>query len=140
MDLLVIIDSSSRRGIHSFEARDVLINLRLQLPDLLQRPFRQHGKVSWILRQNLVAIRFENALHPAHLVDGLVELFWRLNHSLILSMPFFRAGRCRTWAKNSLACTRFSVPFFTTPISNPKRRRTRCCASALRRRLEEPSI
>jgi hypothetical protein len=73
---------------------DVFVNLLLQLPELLQRAFSQQREVTWILRQNLVAVGFKNTLHPSHLLDGLVQLFGCLNHNFILKMPFFTPGRC----------------------------------------------
>ena len=78
------------------QALDVSVNLSLQLPELLQRAFSEQGEVTWILREYLIAVGFEDTLHPSHLLDRLVQLFGCLNHNFTLRMPFFRPGRCLT--------------------------------------------
>jgi hypothetical protein len=60
---------------------DVLVKLRLQLTELLKRSCCQYGKVTGVSSQDLVAIRFQDALHPPHLLNGLVNLFRCLNHN-----------------------------------------------------------
>jgi hypothetical protein len=86
--------SPSRAGGNScsLHALEVFVNLHLQLPELFQRTFGQQRKVEWILRQNLVAVGFKDALQPAHLLYGLVQLFDSVNHRRILTRPFFASG------------------------------------------------
>jgi hypothetical protein len=79
-----------------FQTLNVFINLRLQLPELLQRTLREQGEVTWVLGQNFVAVGFKDTLHPSHLLDGLVKFFGCLNHNFILKMPFFTPGLCLT--------------------------------------------
>jgi hypothetical protein len=73
---------------------DVFVDLLLQLPEWLQRAFRECCEVSWILGQKFISIRFKDKLHLSPLFDGLVELFSRLNHNFILKRTFFKPG-CR---------------------------------------------
>jgi hypothetical protein len=82
------------RGSAGFQAADIFVDLLLQLSKLLQRTFGEHGKVTRIAGQNLIAIRFKDTLHTPHLFNGLVNLFHRLNHNFILKIPFFMPGRC----------------------------------------------
>jgi len=69
-------------GWGGLQALKIFIELSLQLADLLQRPFCQDGKVAGVLGQNLVPVRFKNTLHAAHLLDGLIDLFWCLDHTV----------------------------------------------------------
>src|ERR1043166_2300742 len=121
----------NRSGQRALDTAHILIELSLQLPNLLQRPLSQNGKAVGIPSQDLIAVRFQDALHPPHLLDGLISLFGCLDHNVSRSSPFLRPGRCRTWLKNTTASAKLSVPILATTISNPKRRRTRCCASTL---------
>src|SRR5260221_12862490 len=109
-------------GLHLLE---VVVNLPLQLPQLFQWTFGQQRKVAGILCQNLVTVRLQDALHSAHLLNGLVQLFGSLNHMRILKSPFFAPGRCRTCSKNATACASVSCSLVATTISDPNRCRTR---------------
>src|SRR5437016_3225771 len=80
-------------GLPSLEG---LFYLCLQLSQLLERAFSEQCEIPRILGQDLIAVRFENALHPPHLFDRLVELLRGLNHSVILKIPFFAPGSCLT--------------------------------------------
>ena len=60
---------------------NVFVKLRLQLTELLKRPLRQHREVARVRSQDLIAIRLQDALHPPHLLDGLVNLFRCLDHN-----------------------------------------------------------
>ncbi len=73
-----------------------IVDLLLQLPKLLQGPFGEHGEITRVPGQNLVAIRFEDTLYASHLFIRLVKLFACLNHNFILKIPFFMPGRCLT--------------------------------------------
>jgi hypothetical protein len=57
-----------------------IVDLLLQLPELLQRTFGEHAKVSPVLSQNFVPIGFENALPASHLFNCLVKLLGCFNH------------------------------------------------------------
>lgn len=99
--------------------------LRLQLAELLQRTFRKHRKIPRILGEDGIAVRFEDALHPAHLLEGLIKLLGRLDRNVILNIPFFLPGCCRTCWKNAVACSTSSVPrFATTTQAGPTDKRT----------------
>ena len=87
----------------ALQAREIIFDLCLQLPDLLKRPLGQRGKVLWIDVQNTVALRFKNPLHASHLLDRLKKLLWRFNHSAIFNKPFSNAGRALTCWKNATA-------------------------------------
>ena len=81
------------RGVSiSFELLDVFVDLHLQLAQLLQRAVGDHAKVAWALSKDFIAVRFKNALHPSHLLDGLVELFGCFDHDFIL-----KPCRCLTY-------------------------------------------
>jgi len=75
---------------------EIFANLPLQLPELLQWTFGEHGEVTRVLSQNFIAIGFKDALHASHLFNGLIKLFAGLNHNFILKIPFITPGRCLT--------------------------------------------
>src|SRR6266545_5914181 len=52
-----------------FQAVDVLGNLRLQLSDFVQRPFRQQRKVSRVLGQDVTPQRIKTMIQPLDLLD-----------------------------------------------------------------------
>lgn len=75
---------------------EILVDLGLKLPHLLQRPLGENQEVARVFGERLGSIRFQDALHPAHLLDGLQELFEGGDHTFTRNMPFFLSGRCLT--------------------------------------------
>jgi hypothetical protein len=55
--------SGSCRSSSGFQVLDIFVNLLLQLPELLQGTFGEHGKVAGSAGQNLIAIGFKDTLH-----------------------------------------------------------------------------
>ena len=66
--------SAAASGGSPLQPPHILVNLCLQLADLFDRPFVDHGKIPRVLDRNFVSVGFRDALHPPHLFDGLVEL------------------------------------------------------------------
>lgn len=69
------------------QVADIFIHLRLQLADLFQRPFGEHGEVPWVLWKNLCAEAIYGSAQVLDLLEGLTELSFVLHHSLILNIP-----------------------------------------------------
>ena len=81
-------------GWRGFEAGQVIIHGGLELADFIRRPIGEDGEITWVLGEHLGAQGLHRPAKIFHLLQGLPQMRFGLNHNSPTSRSMIRISSC----------------------------------------------